>query len=343
MRKLLSLTIVVFLLLSTAGCGSTNADTATSSQIPELTLTPTSIPTPIPEPTMTLTPDHDMSAEMLMAPDIPDLTKQVQTQEDGLSKIVYKAAKDNMYALPENAYAGDFKKNVTVDGNETGGVALIAPVLEKILNQELDAIPPGEPRVKVILPVDITQSSNARVVVSSAEVFKESADQYIPGLNIYCYLELPIVWIVPDSEFTLIVPFEQDDWTYDVLCDFRNWQFSEDITEEDIDGSVLFLPKTLEDNRMTNDTLVNYLSIYVKYGAVSQFWNHQLGYVEAINPSKFEKRFGNYAYVDEDLARDNVVVICQETIGENYYPLTFDDILTIDGVPVFAKLWGAGT
>lgn len=341
-KNCISLMATILFVLLLSGC----PDSETSSQIIPMettntatpTPTPTSAPTPIPSPTPTPEPYQDLDEEMLLAPDIPGLTKQVQKQESGLNKVVYIAAAENEYGLAEGSYAGEYKKNVLLDSKETGGVALIPPVVEALLNQELGAIPLGNPKIKIILPMDISKADEAEVVVSSGNYFNDYNETYTPSLDVSCSKELPILWVIPDTKVIIVFPGSSSGTLYDTIFDLRNWQYGESEGDLELqylpinDGDTL----KLEDNPMSDDNLLNYLTIHVEDGLVVKQIGTESGGFGYVIAEGSESLMGANAYDEPDGVGTDIVLLCQETSGENYYAISSKDILTIEGVLVFA-------
>ena len=83
--------------------------------------------------------------QLTLAPEISGLTKEVQD-----NKVVYITKKGNIYKIETGKYAGEYKDEVTVEGEKAGGVALVSEVVEKILEDELSKIPEGEAKLKII-------------------------------------------------------------------------------------------------------------------------------------------------------------------------------------------------
>ncbi|MHB1356212.1 MAG: hypothetical protein ACYCZF_09585 [Anaerolineae bacterium] len=107
--------------------------TATSTRTLEPTLTPTYTPDPI-----------------LQAPEIEGLVGRM----DG-DILKYYAEAGNKYGLEADAYAGEFRPNVLISGERTGGLVLTASVAETILREELAKIENPDDRWLIPLPVDI--------------------------------------------------------------------------------------------------------------------------------------------------------------------------------------------
>jgi hypothetical protein len=123
--------------------------TQTSSPAPSPTLAPTltPIPSPTPTPTTDLVEETRLQLNMELAPEIPGAEKKIQ-KLNGLSRVTYIALAQNEYGLSEGTYLGEFKKEVTFEGVEVGGVALIPKVVNILRQGDVDSI---------IFPVDISE------------------------------------------------------------------------------------------------------------------------------------------------------------------------------------------
>lgn len=329
MKKILIAIIACFILLA-SGCanapGATQTDdavTAAVSSEEDLQPTPSpAAPTPVPSYAAYENPDD----ELLAAPDIPGTEKAVQ-ERTGLKRVVYLALADNAYGLEEGAYAGEYKKNVSVDGTETGGVALVGAVAEVLLNDALATIPAGEPRVKVALPMDIAEAGEDEVTVKM--------DDY--AINMACDTALTVLWMVPGSELLYIGVADKGDYIYDV----RNTQYVSVESDGTLniaqyfqlaDGEMYELPN----NPMTNDNMMLFLQLYVTDGAIFSAYGPDLqGFAYVKTSEKIPNLFGYSAYDDPTGVCKSVSLSCRETRSETRYTLTPEDLLLVGGLPVF--------
>ena len=122
--------------------------TSTPEATPTPTVTPEPTPIATPEATPVATPEalSPIEQKMQLAPDIEGFTKQIQTI-NGLERVTYVDKEGN--------YIGEYKKEVTFEGKETGGIALIPSVAEKMLTDQLSKLPEGDQWL-VPLPLDIS-------------------------------------------------------------------------------------------------------------------------------------------------------------------------------------------
>jgi hypothetical protein len=74
--------------------------------------------------------------------------------------LKYYAEAGNKYGLEADAYAGEFRPNVLVSGERTGGLVLTASVAETILREELAKIENPDDRWLIPLPGDISVLDN---------------------------------------------------------------------------------------------------------------------------------------------------------------------------------------
>lgn len=110
------------------------------------------------------TKSTEVNPELALAPDIAGLNKEIIND-----KVTYMSKEGNTYGLEANSYAGEFKKEVTVEGTETGGVALVPKVAQKLLTDALTQIPESQNKIKVIVPLDITNAdSSGEIEIYSA-------------------------------------------------------------------------------------------------------------------------------------------------------------------------------
>ena len=147
---------------------TTPSPTSTPTPTPIPTSTPT--PTPAPTPTPTLSPEEEMQVILNLAPEISGLSKKIQDDtvtyiaqagnkyglETGKYAGVYKeevyelnendsiensdgtfsAEEKNKFALEKGLYSGIYKDQVN-NATKTGAVALVAPVVEVLLEEQI--------------------------------------------------------------------------------------------------------------------------------------------------------------------------------------------------------------
>jgi hypothetical protein len=97
------------------------------------------------------------------APDITGAEKQI-AEINGLQRIVYTALPDNPYGLEAGVLLGEYKHEVYLGEQQTGGVALAAPVAQHYLQKTLDALPEQQERWLLTLPVDLTDCRSLKPV-----------------------------------------------------------------------------------------------------------------------------------------------------------------------------------
>jgi hypothetical protein len=101
--------------------------------------------------------------KLAAAPNIEGAEKQLR-DINGLWRIVYAARPDNPYNLPSEAILGEYKHEVFIGDEQTGGIALAAPVVKRYLQQALDDLPSGQARWLLTLPVDLSDCQSLRPV-----------------------------------------------------------------------------------------------------------------------------------------------------------------------------------
>ncbi len=322
--------MVACLIFMASGCAnapaaSPAADAATTavSATEEIQPTPSpAAPTPVPSDAAY----GNLDGELLAAPDVPGTEKAVQ-EKDGIDRVVYLAAAGNPYGMEEGAYAGEYKKNVSVDGTETGGVALVGTVAESLLNDTLAVIPAGEPRVKAALPMDIAEAGEDEVTVKVGDY----------AINVACDTALTVLWIAPGSELLYIGVANDGDYIYDV----RNTQYESVESDGTLnlaqyfqlaDGEMYELPN----NPMTNENMMIFLQLFIDDGAIFSTYGPDFqGFAYVKTTENIPNLFGYSAYDDPTGVSKSVSLSCRETRSETRYTLTTKDLLTVGDVPVF--------
>jgi hypothetical protein len=123
---------------------------------------------PAPKMTATQQPAVDETEIQLLekrssAPDIEGAEKRV-ADIDSVRRIVYTALPDNPYGLAAGLLLGEYKHEVYLGDQRTGGIALAAPVAQRYLQKALDALPAQQERWLLTLPVDLTDCRSLRPV-----------------------------------------------------------------------------------------------------------------------------------------------------------------------------------
>jgi hypothetical protein len=97
------------------------------------------------------------------APDLEGAEKQI-ADINGLLRVIYKALPGNPYSLGSGEVMGEYKHEVFLGEQRTGGVALRAPVVEMYLQKALKSLPPQQSRWLLTLPVDLSDCRSLRPV-----------------------------------------------------------------------------------------------------------------------------------------------------------------------------------
>lgn len=123
--------------------------------------------------------------EVLNVPQIAGLKAELQ-----VGKVIYLAEKSNSYGLKENQYAGEYKPNVVVENKQTGGVVLKSPVVSKLVQEKLAAIPNQKDKWTVPVPVDVT-SATSKIFLNfetgiemNTSILSINVTEYLPVTNI---------------------------------------------------------------------------------------------------------------------------------------------------------------
>lgn len=90
-----------------------------------------------------------------LAPNLPG-TKKVMQVINGLNRLTYVAEVGNPFGVTVGLYVGEFRKEVTFDGAEVGGVVLIPKVVQKLLADR-----DGK---AIFIPADISEINNSKDV-----------------------------------------------------------------------------------------------------------------------------------------------------------------------------------
>lgn len=102
----------------------------------------------------------------------PDLTgtKKVMQFINGRNRVTYVAEIGNPYGVTAGLYVGEFRKEVTFEGVEVGGVVLIPKVVEKLLADR-----DGK---AIFIPADISEINNISLIKLSLETIFWETKQY---------------------------------------------------------------------------------------------------------------------------------------------------------------------
>jgi len=210
--------------------------TETSVKVDPVGTTETTETTPAPTETTvetTAPTETDVNVELAEAPEISGLSKEIQ---DG--KVVYKAVEGNEYGIEAGEFAGEYNKNIVMEGEDFGNISLIPVVAEHVLNDQLEEIPDGEKKLKVLLPMDSTQAGENKINISFE---KDIMDNNLTIVN--CDSTIDVLNNIPSSETFYVLWYSID--KIDYMCPLS------------IDG-------TLGDSgAATNETIMNFLQTSV--------------------------------------------------------------------------------
>jgi len=181
-RKIAASALAFTLAFGGAGCNPNNIDAGNA--IPQTTVADKLIPGSSNSTAETVKPtETELNAELTMAPEIAGLTKKIKD-----NKVVY---------LNEaGEYSGEFKKEVTVEGIEIGGVCLVPEVTQKLLTDALAQIPEGQKKVKVIVPLDISGlNSSEEININSAVCTRNDGSVILVEYD----GKIPLTNVIPDK------------------------------------------------------------------------------------------------------------------------------------------------
>jgi hypothetical protein len=113
-----------------------------------------------------------------LAPNLPG-TKKVMQFLNGSNRVTYIAEEGNPYGVKTGLYVGEFRKEVTFEGIEVGGVVLIPKVVEKLLADK-----DGK---AIFIPADISEINNKDTIELSQKnltsVQGEELKNYLLEIN----------------------------------------------------------------------------------------------------------------------------------------------------------------
>jgi hypothetical protein len=104
-----------------------------------------------------------LQEKMAAAPVIDGAEKEL-VDINGLRRVVYTALPDNPYGMPSGAILGEYKHEVYLGEERSGGVALAPPVAKRYLKLALDDLPSQQARWLLTLPVDLSDCKSLRPI-----------------------------------------------------------------------------------------------------------------------------------------------------------------------------------
>jgi len=326
---LISVVIAMLLVLPFAIVSCSNsengvlASTAVSSvEIVTPTTTPTQTPTPtptiMPTPSPIPAPTQYVEDDLVIAPDISGLSKEIQ---DG--KIVYLAAAGNEYDLVEGAFAGIYVRNILVEEKQVGGVSLKPNIVKVLLANALTKIPNGEDKMKIILPLDITELvQEDSININNCEINFQSKDT-----NESFYYQQVVVTF---SKSIMILNPIVNSITYN-----NTPQITSDLQLVKKDKSSILM----ESNNTAGLTPVSILgkSKIDPELAMEEFWY----FFDVIDRSEIDKLTFEKKYIpgeEINVHANSMLLVCYNYYvpgGEDSFISTFDLLQTEDGTIIF--------
>jgi len=154
------------------GSGSSVTDASGNTVYPPTTRYATTIrPHTTREVTTVLS---EIQQKMNLAPDLEGASKVIK-KINGYERVVYEAKAGNPYGVEAVTYLGEFKKEVTLEGKEVGGVALIPVVVKVLLKDGLAKIPAGRNKCLVFIPASINElSKNTIIKIETVDFDKDN-------------------------------------------------------------------------------------------------------------------------------------------------------------------------
>ena len=210
----------------------------------------TSTPAPgstasMPEASLPGTPTPEVyidQQQLEAAPEIAGLSKDYRYGE-----VIYKADDGNGYGIEAGQFAGVYHPNVFVEGEKIGCVYLIPLAAEKILNDQLEAIPAEELKLKILLPVE----GDKRINISFEENY-EDAKMIVINTD----ENADVYNICPDSDLYVRIPAEDEDGdVVYILNDSRALRYSGNPDRMLNDNAMYFVITTVaaSDDFSSND------------------------------------------------------------------------------------------
>lgn len=272
----------------------------TPTLTPTPTPTPTTTPSPIPTPTPTPTPTPIPTPKVI--------TDWAEVEGLVLKDKIYYFASKNPYDGKEGEYAGKCVNNISIEGEIVGGIVFIPKVCEKLLDYELAKIPEGEPKLKIIVPLDISIMNND-VNLNIFSVRSRTKDS--ESLMIRSSMELELVNNIPgeDSSFStgnrlIIFEFNKGD---SEIFSFK--------------GAILFSKNSLTEG-IKNEKALKFLSYGIPGGKVN---------LSSITRVPYGGSFGFYI----DTLTIFIFGRTTEDSPNNSLSVKLKDLLTIDSNVVF--------
>jgi len=186
MKRLLARNICLFFLVLTVatgcGCSSPMGTTGFTDMSSQATSTPgqttpdptsgsstSALVTPEPssnESTQSTSqdPTEQLDMKMKTSPELEGAEKVI-IERDGMKRVVYLALADNPYGVAEGTTLGEYKYEVFLDEQRSGGVALAAPVVRLYLERALSGLPADQARWLLTLPVDLSACRSLEPIV----------------------------------------------------------------------------------------------------------------------------------------------------------------------------------
>jgi hypothetical protein len=120
--------------------------------------------TPAPDTTPSATAlDIPLDVQLRDSPSVEG-TEKLGITDQGTARIIYRAAAANPYNIAAGIILGEFRYYVYTGDARTGGLALAAPVVSRILDTALESMPENKPRWLLTLPLDISDCSPAEEI-----------------------------------------------------------------------------------------------------------------------------------------------------------------------------------
>lgn len=154
----------------------------------------------------------DVSIEIKQeaAPDIEGTKKSIAII-NGIERVVYIALPDNTYGIDSGKIVGEYKHEVFIEDDQTGGITLAAPIISVLLEKALSELPPQETHWLLTLPVDLSDCRSDRPIIIDLSAEPMIDRPYYIRITA-ADEELGLINILDQSQQVVIEKF----WIYDL-------------------------------------------------------------------------------------------------------------------------------
>lgn len=186
---------------------------------PEPTIEPTTEITPEPTAEATLSPveqeNLDLQEKLELSPYLEGASKSIE-EINGLKRVVYRAEEGNRFGVEVGDYMGEYKKEVFIAEEESGGMALVPKVAEILLEEAIEKRNEEEGENWLItMPVDISDMktlNDVKLTLNMPKIFP--GRPFAINIHFGSNESLDVINVTPGKN-TFTVPFGK---TVDYVC-----------------------------------------------------------------------------------------------------------------------------